>query len=682
MDNPLLDFSGLPRFDAIRPQHIAPAIDTLLAEAEAAVARAETVTPVTWAGFVTPLEDATERLWRAWGQVVHLQAVADTPELREAYNANLPKVTRFGAALGQNLALFAQYRALADAPEHAGYDASRRKVLEHALRDFRLGGAELEAADKARFAAIQEELSALSATFSQNVLDATDAFSLHVDDEARLAGLPADVVAAARAAAEKDGTPGWKLTLQMPCYLPVQAYADDRALRATLYRASGVRASESGPAALDNSSNIDRILALRAELAALLGFASYADYSLATKMAQSPAEVLGFLRDLAGRALPYARRDRTELEAFARDELGIDDLQPWDVAYASDKLKQARYSYSGQDVKRYFTEPRVLAGLFEVIESLYGVRVREDSAPAWHADVRFFRVEDRDGRLLGQFYLDLYAREGKRGGAWMDDARNRRVLAAGTQAQAVQTPLVYLVCNFGKGMDGKPATFSHDEVTTLFHEMGHGLHQLLTAIGELPVAGINGVEWDAVELPSQFMENFCWEWARVQAMTAHVDTGAPLPRELFDKMLAARNFQSGMFTVRQLEFALFDMALHGDFDPAQDSVLALLERIRDEVAVNRPPAWHRFPHQFSHIFAGGYAAGYYSYKWAEVLSADAYAAFEEAPGRLAETGARFLAEVLSRGGSRSALENFTAFRGRPPTVDALLRHAGMAAQAA
>ena len=681
MDNPLLDFSGLPRFDAIRPEHIAPAIDTLLAGAEAAVARAETVAPVTWARFVTPLEDATERLWRAWGQVVHLQAVADTPELRAAYNANLPKVTRFGVALGQNLALFAQYRALAEAPEYAGYDPSRRKVVEHALRDFRLGGAELGDADKARFAAIQEELSASSATFSQNVLDATDAFSLHLDDESRLSGLPADVIAAARAAAEKDGLAGWKLTLQMPCYLPVQTYAEDRALRESLYRASGVRASESGPAALDNSGNIDRILALRAELATLLGFASYADYSLATKMAQSPAEVLGFLRDLAARALPHARRDRTELEAFARDELGIDDLQPWDVAYASDKLKQARYSYSGQEVKRYFTEPRVLAGLFEVIESLYGVRVREDSAPAWHADVRFFRVEDRDGRLFGQFYLDLYAREGKRGGAWMDDCRNRRVRADGTQAQAVQTPLVYLVCNFGKGMDGTPATFSHDEVITLFHEMGHGLHQLLTAIGELPVAGINGVEWDAVELPSQFMENFCWEWARVQAMTAHVDAGEPLPRALFDKLVAARNFQSGMATVRQLEFALFDMALHGDFDPARDSALALLERIRDEVAVNRPPGWHRFPHQFSHIFAGGYAAGYYSYKWAEVLSADAYAAFEEAPDQLAETGARFLAEILSRGGSRSALENFTAFRGRPPSVDALLRHAGMAAQA-
>ena len=519
-----------------------------------------------------------------------------------------------------------------------------------------------------------EELAALSAKFSQNVLDATDAFALYVEDEARLAGLPADVVAAARAAAEKDGKPGWKLTLQMPCYLPVQTLAEDRDLRQALYRAHGLRAAEAGPAELDNSAHIGRIVALRAELSALLGFDTYAGYSLATKMAQSPAQVLEFLRDLASRARPFARRDRAELEAFARDELGLEQLQPWDTAWASEKLKQARYSYSGQEVKQYFTEERVLAGLFGVIQSLYQVQVRPDTAPVWHEDVRFFRVEDAHGRLLGQFYLDLYAREGKRGGAWMDDCRNRRITAAG-----VQTPLVYLVCNFGKGVDGKPATFSHNEVTTLFHEMGHGLHQLLTAIGELPVAGINGVEWDAVELPSQFMENFCWEWERVQAMTAHVDTGAPLPRELFERMLAAKNFQSGMFTVRQLEFALFDMELHSRFDPARDSVMQLLERVRDEVAVNRPPEWHRFPNQFSHIFAGGYAAGYYSYKWAEVLSADAYAAFEEAPGQLAQTGARFLAEVLSRGGSRSALENFTAFRGRAPGIDALLRHNGMAA---
>lgn len=670
--NPLLDFSGLPRFDAIQPEHIAPAIDALLAEAEAAVKTAETVTPVTWATFADPLDDATERLWRAWGQVGHLQAVVNTPALREAYNANLPKVTRFGSALGQNLALYQQYRALAAAPEAAQYDPARRKVLENALRDFRLGGAELDDAGKARYSAIREELSALSATFSQNVLDATDAWSLHVEDRAELAGLPDDVIAAARAAAEKDGLPGWKLTLQMPCYIPVQTYAEHRPLREALYRANAVRASEFGDAALDNSSNIDRVLALRAELAALLGFANYAEYSIATKMAEDAPQVLGFLRDLAARAKPYAQRDRAELEAFARDELALAALEAWDLAFAAEKLKQARYSYSEQDVKQYFTEPKVLDGLFSVIRSLYGLEVQPDSAPVWHPDVRFFRVVDGQGVLVGQFYLDLYAREGKRGGAWMDDCRNRRETAAG-----VQTPLVYLVCNFGKGAAGQPATFSHSDVTTLFHEMGHGLHQLLTRIGELGVAGINGVEWDAVELPSQFMENFCWEWERVQAMTAHVTTGEPLPRALFDRMLAARNFQSGMFTVRQLEFALFDMQLHSDFDPTQDSVQALLERVRDEVAVNRPPAWNRFPNQFSHIFAGGYAAGYYSYKWAEVLSADAYAAFEEAPDKVTETGQRFRDEVLSRGGSRSAAENFAAFRGRAPTVDALLRHNGM-----
>lgn len=674
MTNPLLDFSGLPHFDAIRPEHIAPAIDRLLAEAEAAVKTAETVAPVTWETFVVPLDDATERLARAWNQVAHLEAVTNTPALRSAYNAQLPKVTRFWSALGQNLALYRQYRALADAAEAAQYDDARRKVLDNALRDFRLGGAELPDGQKARFAAVKEELASLSARFSQNVLDATDEYEFWIKDKQHLGGLPADVVSAARAAAKADDEPGWKFTLQMPCYLPVQAYADDRALRETLYHANAVRASElAGNEALDNSALIDRILALRAELAALLGFASYAEYSLATKMADTPDEVLAFLRDLAARARPHAQRDREELEAFAREQLGLETLEAWDLAYASEKLKQARYSFSAQEVKQYFTEPAVLAGLFGVIGDLYGLRVEQDEAPTWHPDVRFYRLVDGDGALVGQFYLDLYAREGKRGGAWMDDCRNRRDTARGTQ-----TPLVYLVCNFGKGQDGKPATFSHSDVTTLFHEMGHGLHQLLTQVGELGVAGINGVEWDAVELPSQFMENFCWEWERVRAMTAHVETGEPLPRELFDRMVAAKNYQSGMATVRQLEFGLFDMLLHSGFDAAQDSVLALLDRVRAEVAVNIPPAFNRFPHQFSHIFAGGYGAGYYSYKWAEVLSADAYAAFEEAPAQVADTGARFRHEVLARGGSRSAAENFRAFRGRAPRIDALLRHSGMA----
>ena len=674
MTNPLLDFSGLPRFDEIRAEHIAPAIDHLLAEAEAAVSAAEAVSPVTWDSFVVPLDDATERLARAWNQVTHLEAVVNTPALRGAYNAQLPKVTRFWSALGQNLALYRQYHALADAPEAAHYDDARRKVLENALRDFRLGGAELPDAQKARFAEVKEELAALSAKFSQNVLDATDEYEFWIKDKQHLGGLPADVVAAARAAAKADDEPGWKFTLQMPCYLPVQAYADDRALRETLYRANAVRASElGGNEALDNSALIDRILALRMELAGMLGFDSYAAYSLATKMADTPDEVLRFLRDLAARAKPHAQRDRAELEAFAREHLGLDTVEAWDLAYASEKLKQARYSFSAQEVKQYFTEPAVLKGLFGVIGDLYGLRVEQDAAPTWHPDVRFYRLMDGDGTLVGQFYLDLYAREGKRGGALMDDCRNRRDTARGTQ-----TPIVYLVCNFGKGVDGRPATLSHNDVTTLFHEMGHGLHQLLTQVGELGVAGINGVEWDAVELPSQFMENFCWEWERVQAMTAHVDTGEPLPRALFDRMVAAKNFQSGMATVRQLEFGLFDMQLHSGFDATDDSVLALLDRVRAEVAVNVPPDWNRFPHQFSHIFAGGYGAGYYSYKWAEVLSADAYAAFEEAPGEVAATGARFRHEILARGGSRPAGENFRAFRGRAPRIDALLRHSGMA----
>ena len=674
MTNPLLDFFGLPRFDAIRAEHVAPAIDELLSEAEAAVERAGAVAPVTWDRFITPLEDATERLGRAWGQVTHLQSVMNTPELREAYNAALPRVTGFFSALAQDQALYAQYRALADAPEFQDYDAARRKAVENALRDFRLGGAELPDAQRARFAEVQQELASLSAKFSENLLDATDAFALYVEDEAELAGLPADVLSTCRAAAEADGKPGWKLTLHMPCYLPVQTYADSRGLRETLYRAYGVRASEAGPAALDNSAHIDRILALRAELAGLLGFDSYAEVSLATKMAKTPDEVLGFLRELAAKAKPHAQRDRAELEAFARDELGLDTLEPWDLAWASEKLRQSRYSYSALEVKQYFTEPEVLGGLFALIEDLYGLKVEADAAPTWHEDVRFYRLVDGSGHLVGQFYLDPYARSGKRGGAWMDDCRNRRARSGGEQ-----TPVVYLVCNFGRGADGTPATLDHGEVLTLFHEMGHGLHQLLTEVGALPVAGINGVEWDAVELPSQFMENFCWEWERVQAMSAHVETGEPLPRGLFEKMLAAKNFQSGMQTVRQLEFALFDMLLHSGADEAQDGVMPLLERVREEVAVNRPPAWHRFPHQFGHIFAGGYAAGYYSYKWAEVLSADAYAAFEDAPEAVAETGARFRREILSRGGSRPALENFTAFRGREPQIDALLRHGGMAA---
>ncbi|MGN6388255.1 MAG: M3 family metallopeptidase [Burkholderiaceae bacterium] len=685
--NPLLDFSDLPRFDAIRPEHVTPAIDQLLGDANAIVARLEQSTDApTWESFVEPLEISTERLGRAWGAVGHLNAVADTPELRAAYNHNQPRVVEFWTALSQNLAMFDKYKALKNAPDFVDLSPSRQRVIENALRDFRLGGAELPEDRKPRFAEIQERHAALTTRFSENVLDATNDYALFVDAEQRLAGLPDDVRQAARAAAEKDGKPGWKFTLHFPSYFPVLQYADDRALRETIYRANATKASELGDAfsrkdEWDNSSNIREILKLRKEEAEMLGFRSFAELSLVPKMAETPRQVIEFLEDLAARARPFALNDLAELRAFAKDALGLPQLEAWDVAYASEKLRQQRYAFSEQDVKQYFPEPKVIEGLFRVVRRLFSVDIRPDEAPVWNPDVRFFRIE-RDGKLVGQFYLDLYARPGKRGGAWMDDARARRRLGP-----AVQTPVAYLTCNFSApvAVDGRarPALFTHDEVITLFHEFGHGLHHMLTQVDEIGVSGIAGVEWDAVELPSQFMENFCWEWDVLQHMTAHVDTGEPLPRELFDKMIAAKNFQAGMQTLRQVEFALFDMHLHADYDPdGQETVQQVLQDVRHRVAVLIPPAFNRFQHSFSHIFAGGYAAGYYSYKWAEVLSADVYAAFEEAAGLggdilSSETGERFHREILSVGGSRPALESFKAFRGREPQIDALLRHNGM-----
>jgi len=631
------------------------------------------------------MTEAGERVGRAWGVVGHLHSVMDLPEWREAYNAMLPEVSRFYAELGQNLALFHKYKALHDSPEYATLSPVRQRILDHEVRDFRLSGAELPDALKPRFQAIQEALSQLGAKFSENLLDATNAHAEWIEAEADLSGIPDDARSAARAAAEKDGKPGWKFTLQMPSYLPVMQYADNRALRERMYRAYATRASEFGKAEWDNGPLIGRILALRQEESRMLGYRSFAEVSLVPKMADSPEQVLGFLRELAAKAKPFAVRDLEELRAFAAAELGLDDLQPWDVSYAAEKLRQARYDYSDQEVKQYFPEPKVLDGLFGVIRALYGVDILPDEAPRWDPDTRFYRIE-KNGDLVGHFYLDLHARETKRGGAWMDSARSRY---RGTQGST--TPVAYLVCNFPGPVDGKPATFSHDDVLTLFHEAGHGLHHLLTRIEELAVSGIHGVEWDAVELPSQFMENFCWEWDVLCGMTAHVDTGEPLPRSLYDKMIAAKNFQSGMQTVRQLEFSMFDLRLHDEVQPdsnaaeasvAIDKVMGLLDEVRQEVAVLIPPAWHRFPNSFSHIFAGGYAAGYYSYKWAEVLSADAFEAFEEAgagKGSLldAETGARFWREILAVGGSRPALESFKAFRGREPRVDALLRHNGM-----
>ncbi len=671
MPNPLLDFSGLPRFAELTPAHVAPAIDTLLAEARAAVARAEQARPA-WDEFVTPLEDGNERLGRAWGQVAHLHAVLDSPELRAAYNENLPKVTRYWTELGQNHALFEKYRALRAGAQFASLSPARQRIVDNALRDFRLGGAELSAENKPRYAQIQEELARLSAKFSENLLDATNAHSVLIEDAQRVAGIPQDVLQAAR----QEGGRGWKFTLHMPSYLPVMQYAEDRALREEMYRASATRAAEFGKPELDNTPLIARILPLRHEAARLLGYASYADVSLVPKMADSPSQVLGFLEDLALRARPHAERDLAELQDFARDELGLEKLQAWDLAYASEKLRQKRYAFSDQEVKQYFPEDAVLAGLFRLVETLYGVRVMPASAPAWHEDVRFFDLRDAQGGLIGQFYTDLYARDTKRGGAWMDDARGRR-----RRGESIQTPVAYLTCNFSRPVGARPALFTHDDVITLFHEFGHGLHHLLTRVDELGVSGIAGVEWDAVELPSQFMENFCWEWEVLRHMTRHVDTGAALPRALFDKMLAAKNFQSGLAMLRQIEFSVFDMRLHCDFDPAsRRGALELLQEVRAQIAVVVPPEYNRFPNSFSHIFAGGYAAGYYSYKWAEVLSADAYGAFEEARSVTdPETGARFRDEVLAVGGSRPAGESFRAFRGREPSVEALLRHNGMIA---
>ena len=682
MSNPLLDFTALPRFDAIRPEHVEPAIRELIDENRRLIEKklADTASP-TWEGFVAPLTEAGERLGRAWGVVGHLHSVFDVPEWREAYNHMLPEVSSFYAEIGQNLALFEKYRALRDSAEYATLTPVRQRILDHEVRDFRLAGAELPDADKPRFKEIQEELSALAAKFSENLLDATNAHAEWVSDVADLAGLPEDAIAAARAAAEKAGKPGWKFTLQMPSYLPVMQYANNRALRKRMYRAYATRASEFGDTALDNGPLLGRILALRAEEARMLGYANFAEVSLVPKMADSPAQVLAFLRELATKAKPFAERDLAELRDFAARELDLPGLEPWDVGYASEKLRQSRYAFSEQEVKQYFPEPRVIEGLFSVIQRLYGVTIFPDQAPTWDADARFFRIE-RNGDTIGHFYLDLHARETKRGGAWMDSAHSRM-----RKHEGMQTPVAYLVCNFSGPTPGKPATFTHDDVQTLFHEAGHGLHHLLTQVDEVAVSGIHGVEWDAVELPSQFMENFCWEWDVLSGMTAHVDSGEPLPRALYDKMIAARNFQSGMQTVRQLEFSMFDLLIHSDLQPEGDKVpvdhvMRVLADVRREVAVLVPPAWHRFPHSFSHIFAGGYAAGYYSYKWAEVLSADAFEAFEEAgaeSGSLLDpvTGERFWREILAVGGSRPAIESFKAFRGREPKVDALLRHSGM-----
>ncbi|MES2926512.1 MAG: oligopeptidase A [Burkholderiales bacterium RIFCSPLOWO2_12_FULL_64_33] len=684
MSNALLDFSDLPHFDRITPQDVAPAVDVLLERANAAL---ETVTapdfPARWDAIAKVLDVATERLGTAWGSISHLNSVADTPELRAAYNAALPKVTEFWTRLGADERLYAKYKAI----DPATLTAEQRQAHLNAVRNFVLSGAELTGAAKERFAQIQERQAELSQKFSENALDATDAYAYYATAE-ELDGIPDDVQQAALAAAQADGKEGYKLTLKMPCYLPVMQFAARSDLREKLYRAYVTRASdqaEGDARKFDNTALISEILALRREEAQLLGYANFGEVSVVPKMAQSPAQVITFLRDLARRARPYAEKDIADLRAFAAEHLGLANPQAWDWPYISEKLKEARYAFSEQEVKKYFTAPKVLAGLFKIIETLFEVSIRRDTAAVWHPAVEFYRIErthpegaHKGTQLVGQFYLDQPARTGKRGGAWMDDVRTRWLRP---DTGVLQTPVAHLVCNFASGVDGKPPLLTHDDVITLFHEFGHGLHHMLTQVNERDVSGIGGVEWDAVELPSQFMENFCWEWDVLKHMTAHVDTGEPLPRALFDKMIAAKNYQSGMQTLRQIEFSLFDMLLHTEHDPAQD-IMPLLDQVRREVAVLQPPAFSRTAHTFSHIFAGGYAAGYYSYKWAEVLSADAYAAFEETAGSdglpSIETGRRYRQAILEAGGSRPAMESFKAFRGREPSLEALLRHQGMA----
>ena len=673
MNNPLLVSSGLPCFSDILPEHVAPALAQRLQEARATVEQVVACdVPPTWENLAAPLSEALDRLEQMWGAVSHLNAVVSTPPLRDAYNTGLPLLTAFHSEVSQDARLFARYQALHDAPLFATLPEAQRKAIDHALRDFRLGGVDLPEPQRARFKALHEEEAQLSATFDDHLLDATQDFLLLVTDEKELAGLPPDVIAEARATAAKNKQEGWRLTLLSPCYRPVMQYAEHRPLRAALHRAYATRASELGvDPARDNTALIRQLLTLRAEEAALLDYPHYGAVSLTPKMADSVDEVLTFLNDLAKRVRPFAERDLATLKTFAREALGLTEVEPWDVAFASEKMKQRDYAFSDQEVRAYFQEEKVLSGLFRVIETLYGAVAHATPAETWHPDVRHFELRDKNSKeLIGRFYLDLYAREKKQGGAWMNGALPLRITPEGTQK-----PIVYLTCNFPAPVNGKPATFTHDDVLTLFHEFGHGLHQLLTREPTPGVSGLEGFEWDAVELPSQLMENFCWEWGVVEAMSGHVETGALLPRALFDKMLAARHFQAGLMLLRQIEFGLFDMRLHAT--PLAPEARAVLNSVRRDVAVMRYADYDRFENSFGHIFAGGYAAGYYSYLWAEVLSSDAYSLFEEAGGLSAEVGRRLRDEILGRGSVRNALQSFIAFRGRPPKMDAFLRHNGI-----
>ena len=679
MSNPLLETDALPRFSAIKPEHVGPAIRQLIDDNRNQIEQLLADTnDYHWDNLIAPLDDLNDRLQRAWSPVRHLNAVCNSPELREAYNACLPLLSEYTTELGQNEALYRAYERIRNRDDFSSLSQAQQKTIDDALRDFRLSGVALEGEARQRFAEIERRLTELGARFQENLLDATHAWRKHLPDDSGLAGLPESALSVARETAEREGKTGYVLTLDFPSWFAVMAYADDSALRAELYEAWSTRASDQGPHAgqWDNREIMEEILALRHEKATLLGYPNYAEMALETRMAGSVDAVYDFLHDLSARALPRAREELDTLRAWAREQYGVDTLEPWDITWYSEKLRQDRYRISAEDLRPWFPEPQVMQGLFEIVERLYGMHIEaNDKVDTWHPDVRFYEIRDSEGTLRGQFYTDLYARAGKQGGAWMDECRVRRLTPRG-----LQVPVAYLTCNFTPAAGGRPGLLTHDEVTTLFHEFGHGLHHMLTQIDVPAVSGINGVAWDAVELPSQFMENWCWERESLDLFAAHYETGEKLPEALYTRLREARNFQSAMQMVRQIEFSLFDFRLHAEYDPDRGArIYDTLEAVRDQTSVLRPPEWHRFPNSFSHIFAGGYAAGYYSYKWAEVLSADAFARFEEEGIFNPDTGRDFLHNILEQGGSRDALALFTAFRGRPPEIDALLRHTGLAA---
>lgn len=680
MSNPLLTFTDLPPFSQIKPEHIQPAVEQAIADCRAKIEEvlASDVTP-SWESIIVPLAETDDRLSRIWSPVSHLNSVKNSEAWREAYEACLPELSEYGTWVGQHKGLYEAYKSIKESEAFTSLSQAQQKTIIDELRDFDLSGIGLPADQQKRYGEISKRSSELSSNFSNNVLDATMGWSKHITDEKELSGLPESAMAAAKAAAEAKELDGWLLTLEMPSYLPVMTYCDNKLLRKEIYEAFVTRASDRGPNAgkWDNSAIMEEELQLRHEIARLLGFGSYSDKSLATKMAESPTQVLGFLNDLATKAKPQGEREVEELKAFVKEEFGIDELDLWDITYYSEKLKQKLYQISDEELRPYFPESKAVSGLFEVLNRLFGMTVVErEGVDVWHESVRFFDIFDSTNTLRGSFYLDLYAREHKRGGAWMDECRVRRL----TQEGELQTPVAYLTCNFNKPVGGKPALFTHDEVVTLFHEFGHGIHHMLTQIDVASVSGINGVPWDAVELPSQFLENWCYEEEALAFISGHYETGEPLPKEMLDKMLAAKNFQSAMFILRQLEFGLFDFTLHTNFDPELGGrVLETLAEVKAKVAVLPSVEWNRFSHSFGHIFAGGYSAGYYSYLWAEVLSADAFSRFEEEGIFNTETGQSFLNNILEMGGSEEPMELFKRFRGREPQVDAMLRHAGIGA---